>query len=294
MSLSDWPISGVPTRLACLHLSGADALKFLQGQLSCDVRPLAWQDGKGGISLAARLNLKGRVMTSLYVLGVADGFLLLLPPAQADALLADLTKYILFSKATLVRDERQVWAQAAGINAPAAGDVIEQGADLLARLPHQAMCLRVTAEPQAEPVSDAFALAQIAAGIAQILPETAGLWLPQELGYDGLGAVSYNKGCYLGQEIVARLHFKGEVKQHLYRVALTGSSDQDLPPLGSALQSADGKTHGQLVQAVAAAGTSANARHLTCLALLRAPVVDAVQLNDSSWQVAACVPAVAP
>src|SRR3546814_908040 len=145
---------------------------------------------------------------------------------------------------------------------------------VLARLPKMELCLQVTPTDHAEPTvaeesAPTFALAEMIAGVAQILPDTAGLWLPQELGYDALGAVSYNKGCYLGQEIVARLHFKGEVKQRLYRLALTAAGAQELPAPASALQNTDGKSLGQLVQAVEAAVTSSGARHLACLAVLR-------------------------
>lgn len=277
------------TALACLSVSGKDAQTFLQGQLSCDLRPLAWQGDRGGCTPGYRLNLKGRVVASLYVLGVPEGFLLLLPATQVEALLADLKKYVLFSKAQLQATTHQVLAVAGtheGLPAPA--QVLAKEAAWLAQLSGVDACLVIlpASEGIAVTASSAWAQAELAAGLAAIEPATAGLWLPQELGADATGAVSYNKGCYLGQEIVARLHFKGEAKQHLYRLTLTGATAQ--PEAGALLQDADGKPAGQLVQ------SAPNEQGLSCLAVLRAPVAGSVQLGGVSWQVADCAPTVAP
>lgn len=295
MAQLDSPVSlASATGLACLSLLGPDAMTFLQGQLTCDMQPLVWQDGKGGVSLATRLNLKGRVMASLWVLGVPDGFLLLLPDVQADSFLADLKKYVLFSKAKLASEVWPVLAESAVAQGLAAGEVAAQGSDVLAKLPHVDQCLRI--RQSVAPVANhhAFVLAVLQAGVAMVLPQTAGLWLPQELSYDTLGAVSYQKGCYLGQEIVARLHFKGEVKQHLYQLTLTSHAEQEVPAPAAVVQTMDGKTVGQLVQALAVDGASAATTRLTCLAVLRETVAIELTIGTSHWQVAACQPAVAP
>ena len=94
-------------------------------------------------------------------------------------------------------------------------------------------------------------LALVRAGIAEIRSATCELFLPQMLGYDSDGRVSFRKGCYTGQEIVARTHYKGGVKRHLHR--LEGRSEPPVP--GTALEFR-GQSAGTVVEsAVSGEGT---------------------------------------
>jgi len=97
----------------------------------------------------------------------------------------------------------------------------------------------------------AWRTADIRAGLPQVFAASSGLWLPQNLELEALGGLSYSKGCYPGQEVVARLHYRGTVKQHLcWLVAPPGAGDA-LPAPGCALNDAGGAKVGELVDAVA-------------------------------------------
>ena len=90
-------------------------------------------------------------------------------------------------------------------------------------------------------------LLNIQAGIADIYPETIETFTPQEINYQLINGVSFRKGCYTGQEIVARLHYRGKLKRHMYRFSLAG---HQLPKLGTPLINIEtGQTCGHLVSA---------------------------------------------
>ena len=103
------------------------------------------------------------------------------------------------------------------------------------------------AKCEAEEDADAWHRLDIYAGRAWISPETAGEYLPQMFAYDALGAVDFEKGCYLGQEIVARAHFRGTIKRRIYRA---GSSAE--VPLGAPLSDGNREV-GQVVASAPAA-----------------------------------------
>jgi folate-binding protein YgfZ len=89
-------------------------------------------------------------------------------------------------------------------------------------------------------------LADIRAGLPELGPALHDQFLPQWLGLDRLGAVSVGKGCYPGQEIMSRLHFKGGSKRHLYRLEMAAA---DPPAPGTALHTAGGENAGHIVSA---------------------------------------------
>lgn len=92
-------------------------------------------------------------------------------------------------------------------------------------------------------------LLDIRAGIGEVRPESHELFTPQALNYQLVNAVNFRKGCYTGQEIVARLHYRGALKRHMYRFAL----DLDLtnitalPQPGQEIVNSEGKNIGELV-----------------------------------------------
>lgn len=100
--------------------------------------------------------------------------------------------------------------------------------------------------------SEPSSLADIRAGIPEIGAELRDRLLPQWIGLDRLGAVSVRKGCYPGQEIMARLHFKGGNKRSLYRLSWKGET---VPPPGAPLHDANGAEAGVIVTAARDAET---------------------------------------
>ncbi len=249
---------------ALLHLQGPDARSFLQGQVTCDTRKL-----EAGRALPGTYcTLQGRVVCDFLLCALAQDHLLLRMRRDIRATgAALLAKYIVFSKARL-EPEREDWQVMACWGADAAdalrelfdmprlekygawhgeGFVLVQLDDAgqqfecyLERVVATALQPRLKEFMQAAAEPEWQAL-QIAAGIARIEAPTTGEFIPQLLNYDLTGHISFNKGCYTGQEVVARLHYRGTPKRRLYRAetALAGLEGR-LVAAGDPLYSADG------------------------------------------------------
>src|SRR5690606_16579479 len=108
--------------------------------------------------------------------------------------------------------------------------------------------------------ADQWRLQDILAGEGHIEAGGEDLWLPQVLNYDVLDGVNFKKGCYLGQEIVARMHFKGQLKQRMQRRDWPG---EKAPATGTVIRNGDGKAVGETVTAVCRNG------HVSALLVLR-------------------------
>jgi len=231
-----------PLPLRALAVTGADALTFLQGQVTTDMREVTPAQSR----LGCLLNLKGRIQASFRVLAIADGFLLVLPADQFEPARLRLAKYAVFSKVTLAERPLRIRGvlgghalarlQAAGWTWPDAAQQVATRADaLLARLPGDQRALLLEpagsdAGEREDDTPDAAALAAwhcaaVAAGELLLPQEASERWQPQEMDYHQLQGVSYQKGCYLGQEIVARLYFRGQLKTALTRLRADWPSD---------------------------------------------------------------------
>ncbi|HET8731633.1 MAG TPA: hypothetical protein VFM34_11075 [Moraxellaceae bacterium] len=225
--------------LTVLSLAGPDSVKFLQGQTTTDFRDVA----QGHVLPGAICSLKGRVLFSFIAVPRGEDVDLVLPADQVEAALAHLGKYAVFSK-TRLEDASQRLAllgltgvrsmealDRLGLAAPTAGSVSvrDDGAwatpivgkeRYLVALPADSLTAAwstLTSEFTGGIESQWWA-ADIAAGFATVFASSRDQFQPQELNYPSLGAVSYNKGCYTGQEVVARLYFRGKLKQRLYRL----------------------------------------------------------------------------
>lgn len=196
-------------RLAALRLAGPDAADFLQGYLTADLEDLAPNTALP----MAYCNLKGRVHASGWVAGTPTDVLLLIGADVAAALAKDLGKYLLFAKAKL----QPVADGLAFAEAP--------DPDAIA-LPPTGYHLRLAPTDSGH---DAFANACVATGFVVVVAPTSQRFLPQMIGLTAAGAVSFAKGCYLGQEVVARAEHRGEVKQKLRRFQATAGT----PPAGA-------------------------------------------------------------
>ena len=115
------------------------------------------------------------------------------------------------------------------------------------------------------PLND-WLLGQIRAGIGQVMEQTRELFIPQMINLQAVGGVSFKKGCYTGQEIVARMQYLGKLKRRLYRLSLV--ADQ-LPEPGIALYSA---THNSSIGEVVIAANAAN--NIELLAVLQAEAAE--------------------
>ncbi|KJH77678.1 MULTISPECIES: CAF17-like 4Fe-4S cluster assembly/insertion protein YgfZ [unclassified Pseudomonas] len=233
-----------------LAVRGADASKFLQGQLTCNLNYLSDTQA----SLGARCTQKGRMQSSFRILLEGDGVLMAMASELLEPQLADLKKYAVFSKSKLT-DESAAWVRfglehgdaalnAQGLDLPAVTDSVARHGGLVAiRVSPDRAELWVAAN-QAAAVKQQLAavlaegelnqwlLGQIRAGIGQVMAGTRELFIPQMLNLQAIGGVSFKKGCYTGQEIVARMQYLGKLKRRLYRLQLTGDA---LPEPGAPL-----------------------------------------------------------
>lgn len=164
--------------LGTLMVSGADARTFLQGQLSADIDALT----PAHAMLASCNSAQGRVQAVLWLVERAEGIALILPASLTERIATRLRKYVLRAKVKIEES-------------PAATDLVE---------------------PQAYRGSD-WQLAGIRAGLPQVYPETYESFVAQMLNLDLLGGIAFEKGCYTGQEIIARTHFRGAIKRRMFR-----------------------------------------------------------------------------
>ncbi|KZE33881.1 hypothetical protein AVW16_07395 [Crenobacter luteus] len=229
------------TQFALLRVSGADALDFLQGQLSSDLRELNGTNAQ----YSSYSSAKGRMLASFLVWRQGDDFYLMLSADIADAIQKRLSMFVLRSKVKIERVDREY--RLLGVAGEAAIDVL---AAIGLIVPSEAMLLSETAGgvairqragsyllalPEMTALKSASALLDkavrpignqawdafdIAAGIAWVTRPTQEQFVPQMANMDLIGAVSFKKGCYPGQEIVARTQYLGKLKRRLFRATV--------------------------------------------------------------------------
>jgi len=219
---------------AAISVSGRDARTFLQGQLSNDILGLERHPGM----LAASCNRQGRVLATLRLAADGDGVLLVLNAKLAHTLIAQLSAYVLRADVHFEDRSRQLqvaglidaepdarWSQSSAAAAGLAMLVATPRRILLAG-EQQALDAALAAVPRTMP--DDWERVTIADGEPSIMPATAALWMPQMLNLDLIGAVSFSKGCYVGQEVVARAQHLGRIKRRMLRYV--GPPDAVLAP----------------------------------------------------------------
>ena len=206
--------------LGVLRLSGPDASGFLQGQLSNDLDLLA-----AGHPLRTGLHTpQGRVIAVLQLFAGDAGILAVLPRDLTDPVRQHLSRYVLRAK---VRIE-DVSAQYGVFG------IRDSAGRRLAVLPADAPL------PEGETCDAADWLAgDVAEGLPQVHAATSGRFVAQMLNLDRVGGISFTKGCYTGQEIIARAHYRGRVKRRMQRFV-----SHDARPLapGDRIRLADGPT----------------------------------------------------
>jgi tRNA-modifying protein YgfZ len=200
------PVEGRLEGWSAAHAGGPEAAAFLQSQLSSDVQSLQ----VGQSQWSAWLNPKGRVIALILLLRSEEqSFELLLPDHPADSLVPQLSRFILRSKARLAASAPTRFE--AGIGTPPPAGALRLGGEVERWLRWQSL----TAPAPEERVIDAeWRLQDILCGLPRLGPE-GGTHTAHMLGLDRLGAISLSKGCYPGQEIVARTHYLGQSKRGL-------------------------------------------------------------------------------
>jgi len=210
-------------RAETIEIAGADALAFAHAQFTSDVENLA----VGTWHWSAWLSAQGRVRAMFVLLRIApDRLLAWLPLGGAAGIRDALSRFVLRAKVRLTVPEGQIFAAVRDedLAIERADQLVEhRGGFAFAQNGPQRRIGWLGAAPETpcDPhARDEWRLADIGAGLPWIAPALQDEFVPQALGLERLDAIRFDKGCYPGQEIAARLHFRGGNKRHLYRVRL--------------------------------------------------------------------------
>jgi hypothetical protein len=139
--------------------------------------------GDNQYQLAAHCNPQGRVISLFYIIHLNNAYYLLMPHNMLDITLSALKKYAVFYKSTLE-------------------DASQELTDVLQQIGNPT-------------------LFDVKTGVPRIHPQTSGLFLPHDINLDQLNAISFDKGCYTGQEIIARMQYRGKLKKRMHSTVMT-------------------------------------------------------------------------
>jgi hypothetical protein len=241
--------------LAAVRFQGSNARSFLQGYLTSDTTRLR----EGTLLPTALCNLKGRVVMNGWCAPENDqDVLLVLHASLVDALSAFLKPYLMFSRHTSLTDLRDDLVLLTSLDLPedvpedVSDPAIEGGLVLDARrrlFPVSALAeAQRLWESHSHVGAEAWLAALTADGIPLVTAPVSETFLPQMLNLETLGAIDFEKGCYLGQEVVARAQHRGEVKRRLTSLTWHGRRP---PDPGGDVTDLDGKVHGVVLQSAA-------------------------------------------
>jgi folate-binding protein YgfZ len=226
-----------------ISFTGDDAAAFLHAQLTSDVAGLR----APATQYSGYCSAKGRLLATFLVWRLEEEILLQLPASLREAVQTRLARYVLRAKVTIAdATPRYALFGAAGDGAaaalsrqfeyvPASIHQVSRAGDLrVTAIPIDRYVLLVPAERAGETRSSLEAVFQkrggddwtaldVTAGIPLITAATQDEYVPQMVNLDLVGGVSFSKGCYPGQEIVARMHYLGRLKQRLYRIRVDGA-----------------------------------------------------------------------
>jgi folate-binding protein YgfZ len=235
-------------RWGTLLVSGVDARAFLQGQLTADLDQLT----PSHVLLACCNSPQGRVQAVLWLVDRPEGILLLVSATMVEVTLTRLRKYILRAKVKIDHGAGTfaVGARAAENDITATtlrqqldGDTSHITWPGLNRTLLIAPSSTMDSDPSLE---SKWHLEDIRAGLPQVYPQTHEAFVAQMLNLDLLGGISFEKGCYTGQEIIARTHYRGAIKRRMHRFAAAGA-----PPLPGTRLVVAGTHAGDVVDAEA-------------------------------------------
>src|SRR3990167_2474578 len=271
-----------------IAVEGPDAHTFLQGQMTCDVRAISPQKA----SVGALCDAKGRMQATFLLYQQHETYFLVVPKVALTHTLKRLKKYAVFSKVH-IRDVTPAWF-ACGIH-----DKTQPPFDeFYAVSPHNELLtlswpghfsrLLMLSNNETQSTDayqkyvtrhftlseeSAWQLENILQGLADILPTTSGLFLPQMINLQHWAGVSFKKGCYIGQEIIARTQHLGKLKRHLYLIELHASpfpgdiiTDKTQETLGIMVNTGVAHTHLAVLEERAIHSTTLCSRRMSMIA----------------------------
>jgi hypothetical protein len=240
-----------------IYVNGEDADEFLQSQLTCDISALTLNQS----TYSGWCNPKGRLLTTFMVLRSPLGFILLLPSNNIDPVTSRLKMYILRAKVSVEKAPQtiEVVELCGGQlihNIKLLVDTLDSKCGItLHNYPNnqeraliigEAESLKTLRAELDQPVLAAdenhHHWLNIRHGIPEISITTSELFVPQEVNLDLLDGVSFTKGCYPGQEIVARMRYRGKLKRRMFsgHIDISSLQPEDYPSAGDTLRATDG------------------------------------------------------
>ena len=217
------------THLSVLTVLGKDAASFLQGQTTCDINALI--DSKPG--LGAYCNAKGRAISTFIIIKRQESFLLILTSELLDTVRKKLQMYVL-------RSDVQFTDHSDDLCITGIANVELTPQDQLYPYPQLDNSFLFIGSPEESRLfwseftqrqttsllnANAWLSLDIQARIPWLFTQTSEEFVPQMLNLDKLNAISFDKGCYTGQEIVARTHYLGKNKRAMYQASCSHASD---------------------------------------------------------------------
>jgi tRNA-modifying protein YgfZ len=229
--------------LELLEVSGPDAQKFLQGQLSCDMKLL----NDSQCQLGACINLKGRIISNfIVILWSKDGkpsYLLICPPEMSSITAIVLKKYAIFSKVSIEAANPDLLVSISNISVlekhPALATTIRQfsipGSQRCLLIGHSEGMLQLWQTLEHFQYLDGYSCWQqqnINEALVFIEKSCTEIFTPQEINFELVQGINFSKGCYTGQEVVARLHYRGVSKRRAFIAEITVGSNRNIeaPP----------------------------------------------------------------
>ncbi|EQD52805.1 Folate-binding, YgfZ [mine drainage metagenome] len=207
----------LPHRL--IKVSGDDRVDFLNRVLTQNVPT---QETDGIFSWAALCNPQGRVLAAFRMLAQPESVWMVVEHEQADMMLQTLDRYVLRSHVEIALDPDPLVGRAGFASPPlvseSASDLVFAGQDVPGESIHRSIFIDRTAgltDTQETESGSHWSALDFWLGIPHILPGSSGRFIPQALNLIDLGAVSLRKGCYPGQEIIARTTYRGHAKRSL-------------------------------------------------------------------------------
>lgn len=245
------------TQIGFILVAGPDAQTFLQGQLTCQFS----QQDDHQVKLGAHCTPKGKIQNlyrivpgNLMTSSEEPAYLLMCHQSLLSSGFAQLKKYALFSKVTLtdVSETVAAFSLYGDLNIGKLGlpdlekltctSLSSEKSALMARLrSHKSRMMIIASTESAISLWESFAsqfmilppvlwdLLEIRSGIPCLYPQTQGFFFPHYLNLPTLEAVSFEKGCYIGQEVIARMQFRGKVKKHMHRFMIPSNENNPNP-----------------------------------------------------------------
>ncbi|MFA5982641.1 MAG: folate-binding protein [Methylococcaceae bacterium] len=276
--------------LGVLKLTGIDSATFLQGQITCNVNDLTESQS----CFAALCNPKGRVITTFLLIKTGNDFLMVVPMELLALVHKKLQHYLLRAKVVITDESNNLCLFGVHqANTPAnfltttqshsviTVNLAQQSSHLLYLAPVELAIFSwqqaIETQSLSPANSDLWRYYDISAGIPWLNLATTEEFIPQMLNIDKLGGISFKKGCYTGQEIVARTHYLGQAKREMFLAEC--DINQPIPAAASVIIDA-GQESFPVVGKVLSAEAGQNSYRLLIILASTGYHADKLQLKD--------------